>query len=169
MKLLNVTMLLVLLSGLVQANKYDGACQEFSREQREVLHMAFITGYPYDRGYTLAAIVWKESMVGDYVIRVNGGDGNKGSFGVGHMQLTTAMYLIGEDSIWRAKAKLTPKMINNDAFSLDLSMKYLLRWSHLNWFNQIKRYNGQGPMADAYAVDVVERVRKLQSCHFFEE
>jgi hypothetical protein len=155
---------MLLLNTSVLAN-----CPKFTFDQDYVLQIAFVTGYEYDRGYTLAAIAWKESMIGGHIIRVNTSDGLYGSWGVGNMQLTTAMLLTDLDNSWEARAVLAPKMMNNDVFSLDLSMQYLLRYQHLEWFQQIMKYNGAGEAAEKYAEDVIERVHLLRECNYFEE
>lgn len=146
------------------------ACElSFTKEQENKLYLAYITGYKYDRGHTLAAIIWKESFVGDHIIRTNSKDGKYGSFGIAHMQLTTAMELLGYKSSWKARAELVPLMIMDDRLSLDLAMMYLNRSSHLSWRTQISRYNGKGPKALRYAEEVSGRALLLSSCNFFKE
>lgn len=142
-------------------------CPSFTTEQDILIRKAKSIGDYSDWGYTLAAIVWRESIVGSYIIRVNGGDGAEGSYGVAHMQLTTAAYLTGETNIWRAKAVLAPTLMTDDVEALELALTYLNRHSHLGWRGMIARYNGKGPMARAYSADVVQRVKILQSCLYY--
>lgn len=139
-------------------------CPTFTVEQEILLRKAHAIGQHDDWGYTLAAITWRESIVGDLIVRVNGQDGNAGSYGVAHMQVTTAMYLLGIDNIWEAKATLIPKMINNDRFALELSLTYLLRHEHLGWRGMIARYNGRGEAAQLYAEDVAAKALTIQQC-----
>lgn len=145
------------------------SCPKFTDEQERVMQMAYVTGYMYDRGYTLAAIAWKESFIGKYIIRTNTKDGAYGSWGVTHIQLTTAMEYLEEDSSYEARSILAPLILNNDAFALDLSMQYLLKYKDRGWFGQIMKYNGTGQVAKEYAEDVVSRVNTLLQCHYFEE
>lgn len=139
-------------------------CPTFTHEQDIVLRMAHAVGSYDDWGYTLAAIVWKESIVGDHIIRVNGPDGSLGSYGIGHMQLSTAMYLTGITNRWDAMANLAPRMINDDVFAMELSLKYLVKHADLGWRGMITKYNGGGEVARIYAENVVQRVVTLQRC-----
>lgn len=139
-------------------------CPTFTHEQEIALRKAHAIGSYDDWGYTLAGIVWKEAIVGKHLIRVNGPDGGLGSFGLGHMQLTTAMFLVGMTNRWEAKATLAPRMINDDVFALELSLKYLVRHQDLGWREMITKYNGAGEEAMMYSEDVVQRVMTLQRC-----
>lgn len=139
-------------------------CPTFTHEQDVAIRMAHAVGSYGDWGYTLAAIVWKESIVGDHIIRVNGPDGGLGSYGIGHMQLSTAMYLTGITNRWDAMANLAPRMINDDVFAMELSLKYLMKHADLGWRGMITKYNGGGEAARIYAEDVVKRVMSLQRC-----
>lgn len=150
----------ITMSNTVKANE----CPQFTHEQDVLIRMSHAVGSYNDWGYTLAAIVWKESIVGDHIVRVNGPDGGLGSYGVGHMQLTTAMYLTGTTNRWDAKANLAPRMINDDVYALELSLKYLVRHQDLGWRGMITKYNGEGEVARIYAEDVVDRVVSLQKC-----
>lgn len=145
-------------------------CDNFTEEQEQILKMAYVIGAPYDRGHTLAGIVWRESFVGRYVVRVNSKDGAYGSYGVGQMQLSTAMELTDVDSQWQARAHLAPLLMNDDIFALNMSMRLLLRnGTEERWFNSIVRYNGKGQVAIDYAKDVVERVNVLETCSLLDK
>jgi hypothetical protein len=139
-------------------------CPTFTHEQNVLIRMAHAVGSYDDWGYTLAAIVWKESIVADHIIRVNGPDGGLGSYGVGHMQLTTAMWLLGITNRWEAKSTLAPRLINDDVFALELSLQYLVKHEDLGWRGMIAKYNGEGEAALIYSEDVVRRVVDLQRC-----
>lgn len=154
-------MVLMVLSQRIRAEE---SCPAFTHEQDVLIRMAYAIGNTSDLGYSLAAIAWRESIVGRYIVRVNGPDGNLGSFGVGHMQLSTAMYLEGVDSRWEAMAILAPKMINDDVYALDLSRQYLASHIALGWREALSRYNGKGPAAREYGRDIVRRVKVLQTC-----
>lgn len=156
-----VTALLIQLP-MAQANAQS--CPTFTTEQDILIRKAHAIGNYADLGYTLAAIVWKESIVGSYIVRINASDGSLGSYGVGNMLLTTAMELLGEDNHWRAKAVLVPKLINDDVEALILSLRYLERHQELGWRAMITKYNGAGSDAIRYQRDVVNRVKALQQC-----
>lgn len=157
--------LLVLLATITIAK---AECR-FTPEQNAVLHLAYAVGQPHDLGYTMAALAWKEGFVGRYIVRINPNDGEHGSYGVTHVLLTTAMWMLDVDSTWEAKAKLAPKMMNDDIYTLHLSLEYLQRFDHLPWRQQIAKYNGAGQRAEAYAEDVVKRVGVLTSCKYFSQ
>ena len=139
----------------------------FTPEQNALLHLAHAVGEPHDLGYTLAALTWKESFVGAHIVRINPSDGKHGSYGVTHILLTTAMWMTGVESSWEGKAELAPKLMRDDIYTMNLSLRYLLRFEHLPYRKQVERYNGQGPQAEEYANAVIDRVRLLQNCEYF--
>ena len=155
-----VFVLVMVASTQVRANE----CPTFTHEQDVLIRKAHAIGDYHDLGYTLAAIVWKESIVGSYIVRINVSDGTMGSFGVGQVLLTTAMELTGETNTWRAKSHLAKHLINHDVDALRMSLAYLTKHDHLGYRNMIVKYNGAGPAARKYGLDVVSRVRTLQSC-----
>ena len=141
----------------------------FTKEQQILLDQAYIIGKPYNLGYTLQAIIWQESFVGKYVVRINPKDGKAGSYGVSHIQLTTAMALTGETNEWRAKAELLPRLMTHDAFAISLSLNilYATQKQIHNWHSVIAAYNGglngiDNPKAQVYADAISEKVKYLQ-------
>jgi len=157
-----VCVLLTLISTVSHARSLQ--CPTFTHEQDILIRKAHAIGGTYDLGYTLAAITWKESIVGKYIIRINPTDGSLGSYGVSHVLLTTAMELVGETNRWRARSVLAPRLIQDDVFALKTSLKRLLSHQNLGWRTMIRKYNGRGPKAEAYMRDVVRRVGILQTC-----
>jgi len=139
-------------------------CPVFTPEQNVLIHKAIAIGNSHNLGLTLAGIVWKESIVGQYIVRINATDGSWGSYGVGNMLLTTAMEMTGEDNYWRAKAVLAPTLINDDVTALRMSRDYLNRHADLGWRGMIAKYNGEGSAAQAYMNDVVDRVVTIREC-----
>lgn len=164
---------LALLLILITPSVALSACPTYTHEQDRVLHLAYYTGAVEDLGYTLAAIVIQESFVGGYVVRINEGDSGGGSYGISHIQLKTAMWLTGEDNVWRAKQDLVPKLISSDAYALHLAIlklqsvgivgggvkSYLELWG---------RYNGGGQHGN-YAHKIHSHVKMLQECYNFNE
>lgn len=140
----------------------------FTEKQEKVIELAYISGLTSDVGFTIAAIVWKESFVGKYIIRNNNPDGKLGSYGVTHVQLSTAMYMVGIESSWKARDELLPRMIADDQFVIDLSIQYLNKFSHLPYRKKVARYNGAGEAADKYAEDIINRVHRLMGCGYFD-
>lgn len=154
----------VILSQLVYGLANAAQCPTYTSEQAQVLRKAYDIGLPHNRQHTLMAIVEREAFVGPYVIRVTSTDGDHGSYGVAMMQLTTAMMLTGEDSSWRARAELAPRLMQDDTYALQLAMLYLLRHERLGWREAIRRYNGTGAAADRYADAVADRVNLFVRC-----
>lgn len=140
------------------------SCPTFTIEQEILLRKAHAIGQYDDWGYTLAAIAWRESIVGSFIVRINGQDGHQGSYGVAHMQITTAAYLEGESNLWRVKAEIAPRMIQDDQYALSLALKYLVSYQDLGWRGMIARYNGRGEAARLYAEDVASKALTLQQC-----
>jgi hypothetical protein len=154
---------LVFISATVQAS-----CPAFTEEQSYLIHKAYHVGYQHDMGYTLAAITIQESFVGEYVVRVNNKDGKHGSYGVTHILLSTAMWLEGYDSSWRAKAKLVPKLIGNDEYALETAVRKLQTVRKRTWWATWRSYNGGGKKADQYAGRISKHVKMLRECINFE-
>lgn len=137
----------------------------FTPEQTRLINLAASYGEPYDYKKTLAAIVVQESFVGEYVVRVNSGDGKYGSYGVTHILLESAMWLEGEDSSWKAKSKIVPRLINDDLYALQLAVKKLDTVNNGNWIETWNRYNGN---SKTYGIKIRDHIRNLESCGFFK-
>lgn len=145
--------------------------KEFTTEQWSVIITAYEMGKPHDLGLTMAAICWHESFVGDFVVRMSPRDGTKGSYGVCHMQLTTAQSLLNVKDNWKAMAELAPYMIRDDSFALKLSLLYIqqLKGQTKSWRTLLEAYNG-GPAGTGttatgiYADRVATKVMTLKQC-----
>lgn len=159
---------LALLLALIAPSVALSACPTYTQEQDRVLHLAYYTGAVEDLGYTLAAIVIQESFVGGYVVRINEGDSGGGSFGLPHIQLKTAMWLTGEDNVWRAKQDIIPKLLLSDAFALHLALLKLRSVESSNYMEMWGRYNGGGQHGN-YAHKIHSHVKMLQECYNFNE
>jgi len=154
--------LLALLSPLVVAK-----CPVHTAEQGELIYLAYYTGLPEDLGYTLAAIVVQEAFVGGYIIRLNERDRGGGSWGITHIQLKTAMWLEGEDNVWRAKQDIVPKLITSDAYALHLALLKLRSIRNSSSYMELwGRYNGGGKN-NPYAKKIRSHVQMLQNCYEF--
>lgn len=160
----------VLYSQIANAEKCDE--NKFTPEQWAILYSAYEVGSKDDLGYTLAAIIQQESFVGHRVIRLSPQDGVRGSYGVSHMQITTAMELLGVTNHWEAMADLAPYLIRDDAFAIQLAYVYLHKLHKLfkgNWQKTIRGYNGGPGGVDneatlAYYNSVRSKVKYLQKC-----
>ena len=134
-------------------------------EQWSVAQIAYHAGEPYGYGYTMAALVERESFVGPYVIRHNIKDGQEGSWGIGHVQLTTAMQLENYTNLYKARAELVHRMVSDDVYAAELSARYLAHHiERRGWYNGVRRYNGGSRL---YADHVTKRALQLQRCNLF--
>jgi hypothetical protein len=140
-------------------------CQfSYTPEQWRVLNIAYRAGAVYGYGNTLAAVCEQESFVGRYIIRVNTGDGDHGSWGACHMQLTTAMHIEGETSSWRARAVIAPRLMQDDYYATALAARYLAgHIERLGWRAGLRRYNGSWE----YAQTVGDKALRFERCGVF--
>ena len=58
-------------------------------------------------------------------------------------------------------------LMNNEHYSLAMSIKKLLDYDHRSWRGMVKKYNGSGPMAEKYADNMAIKVKSLQNCYKF--
>lgn len=159
--------LLTLLLFLTSVLSY-GECPKHTHEQKRLINLAYYTGDYYDLGYTLAAITVRESFVGSYVVRINPKDAGGGSYGLTHIQLDTAMWLLGEKNNWKARAEIIPKLMSSDAFALELAIRKLqaVQYSTNSWRELWGKYNGAGPNSD-YSKGIQSNIVMLKSCYTF--
>lgn len=137
-------------------------CRKYTQEQQQLIQDAYSYGLPYDYGYTLAAIVVKESFVGGRIIRYNPQDP---STGITHIQFDTLKHLSGLNH-WDT-LQLAEQLIVDDLLSFEYSVKKLdsIRG---NFWNKWKRYNGSGKAAETYANDIQGIIRGLKRCGVFD-
>lgn len=163
-----IIVLLLLFSQTVKSE----CSKDFTTEQWNILITAYEMGKPHDLGLTTAAIIWQESFVGNYVVRMNTLDGNgEGSFGVGHMRLSTAMELLGITDKWQGKAELAPYLIRDDAFAIKMTLLYLQKMQkRVKGFRNLWRaYNGgyggiTNDLTIPYADSILQKVKVLRQC-----
>lgn len=160
----------------------DMACDDlnFTKEQRNLVRMAYAYGSKPDPelenaigghiGHTLAALVWRESFVGPYVVPYNTSDGDYGSWGVTHVQFTTYLHMKDLPNTYKSREKhfkwYVDKMMEDDYFALMVAYDYLKEKGiqYGSFYAMRKAYNGGGARADAYAQDMQNRVNVLIRC-----
>lgn len=147
---------------LVSVSVWAEQCRKYTTEQQQLIQQAYSYGLPYDYGYTLAAIVIKESFVGNRVIRYNVNDP---STGITHIQFDTLKHLSGLNH-WDALA-LAEELIVNDLLAFEYAVKKLDSVSGSFW-QKWKRYNGGGKAAESYANDIQGIIRGLKKCGIIE-
>ena len=164
----NIIVCTVILIIFVLASTLEASasiCPKHTVEQRSIVLKAYSAGSPQDLGYSLAAIVIKESFVGPYVVKVNNTDGKYGSYGLTHVNLETAMWLEGYSNSWKAKQDLIPKLIHDDNYAFSVSLLKLLKHKSRGWEGMWSKYNGTGKKAKAYGKAVKSNVLMLMKCY----
>lgn len=147
------------LSAFVSASECN-----FTTEQDRLLKMAASYGEPFNYHKTLPAIVLQESFVGNYIVRINPKDGKHGSYGITHILLSTAMWLEGEDNIWKAKSEIVDRLMTDDIYSLKLAVEKLDSVHEGNWMDTWAKYNG----SKKYAYKIRDNIRLLERCNYFK-
>lgn len=151
---------------MVSAGALGEQCRDYTPEQLSALALAHRVGKPHGLSYTLMAITERESFVGNYIIRVNPKDGKYGSYGISHIKLETAMWLEGVENQWKARAKIAPRLIVDDLYSLNLSLRKLETNANLGWADMVRSYNGsvRSPKTLEYLNGVRENIKKYKTC-----
>lgn len=147
------------------SNAKAGECPTFTHEQEWLLHAAYEMGKPHDWGYTLAAITWQESFLGRRVVRVNPRDGDYGSYGVTHVQATTAVWMAGLEQTPENNAAMADMLRKNDLAAMEFALNYLVLHSDRSYIGTIEKYNGTGERAMIYGQRVYQKVLVLMACH----
>ena len=148
---------------MVSAGVQSEQCRDYTPEQQNLSQQAYSYGLPYDYGYTLAAIVVKESFVANRVIRYNAADP---STGITHIQFETLKHLSGFNH-WDALS-LAEELITNDLLAFEYAVKKLESVNGTFW-QKWKRYNGNGKDAKVYANDIRGIIRGLKRCNVVED
>lgn len=176
--LLVITMVLV---SLVQAadweevNRYYRQLKRLDKDQLEIMLYSYKVGATHDLGYALAAIAWKESNYGKYLMNIF--DGNLGSYGVYHILLETAISRNKIKTNWD-KSRYAEKLVFDIELCADEAISELLYWksyfkrSATPWKAMFAGYNAgykglRSTAGKAYADDAVLRVKALQK--YFKE
>ncbi len=140
---------------------------QFNENQKKVLKASYILGSKYGLGYSLAAIAWKESLAGEYLINVN-----DPSFGVHHILIDTAAK--------RAKVKgidinkLAMSIMGDIKLSASFAVQELLFWKselegkEKTWNNIWAAYNGgyryDKKVPQEYSKDIKSKISWLSQC-----
>lgn len=162
-----VLFILLMVSYCSDADAHE-PCPDFTDEQRYLLDMAHIIGKSHDWGYTLAAITYQESFWGDEVRLSNVNDGDYGSYGPTHVQISTALWLLGWEDTEERRALVKYHLLNTPSFGMDLSLMLIMLYEDRGWHGMIMKHNGRGERAVRYADSVIERVRVLERCMLWE-
>ncbi|WYW00697.1 hypothetical protein Illi2_00015 [Pseudomonas phage vB_PpuM-Illi-2] len=163
------------LQGQAHADYDTKACNvSFTEEQERILGSAHQVGSPVNFGVTLQAIAWKESFVGDKVVRANPTDGRYGSYGITHVQLSTGAWMLDQKPTKPFRTGLRNDLVTDDSYALQFAAAYLVhtetiakkitRDGNRQWRATVASYNGSGAQARRYVEDVADKVSYLKSC-----
>ena len=164
-KAVEIILMVVVVVGAIIVAEDSEACPTFTPEQEDLLVKAHEYGKEYGYEYTLPAIVWKESFVGNFIVRINPKDGKHGSYGITHILLETAMYFESVDSSWMAKDYIVMRLMTDDEYALELAVIKLESIETTSWLTKWMRYNGNNP---AYGDDILLRIESLRDCGVFD-
>lgn len=148
-----------------------GKPSRFSKAQRENLIYAYNFGAARGMGYTMAAIAWKESCAGAYML--NFSDPSAGLYHA-HIPVVLKYYSSYKDSAFTRNV-MGQILIDNRQFASQVALDSLLYWHGYhkgNHKNIIKSYNkgfkwerdkASNTLAESYYLDIMRKIRALES------
>jgi hypothetical protein len=150
--------------------KYLKELEKLTTEQKEVLYLAYSAGAEKGYGLTLAAIAWKESQFGKFMLNIT--DGRHGSYGPFHVLLDYAIIRHNVTSSW-GKSRLAEKLVYDMEFSskeaLDVLTYYHDRFKKKDnpWKWAVAAYNNGNKALTTekgmkYVLDIALRVLTLK-------
>lgn len=147
----------------VQARSYCGDIADMSVEQQVTLARSYQYGEPYDLGYTLSAIAWKESLAGKY--KINYSDP---SFGVYHNVIHQVARREGVTGNFE-KNRLAQRLVEDDEYAASQAIAELQSWLKYHKGDLYKAwasYNAGTAYEYGldYAADVKKKIRVLKRC-----
>lgn len=142
----------------------------FTKEQKNALKGAFVAGSPYNFGYELAAIAWKESCAGAF--KMNFQDPSAGLF---HAYLPGVLKRYPDLSKSNfSQNAIGAKLVEDDEFAAKVAIDELLFWqkTHKNDLKKIimsynKGYSWQKDIkaeiaAENYYADISQKIQSLK-------
>ncbi len=154
--------------------KIKGTCtdlQKFSDKQKDILFYAYYYGKDHGLGYLMAAIAWKESCAGEYLL--NFSDPSAGIYH-NHIPSVIKKYTKYKDSSFLRNV-VGQMLIANPTFASSVTLDNLFYWDKIHKGNLekiIKSYNRgfswqqssvANKSATAYYNDVANKMRELQT------
>lgn len=141
-----------------------------NEQQLKIMLYSYKAGLPHDLGYALAAIAWKESKFGMYMMNIS--DGEMGSYGVYHILMDTAAARNKLKTSWD-RSRFAERLIFELDLSADEAIAELTYWKRFfkraasPWKAMFAGYNAghkglKSIAGKAYADDAVLRVKALQ-------
>lgn len=160
---------IALMVALSAGAKPADPCPEFfTMKQLWTLQQAYDHGEPQGLGYTMAAIVWKESSAGLKLSRKDGDHWAMNSYGPFHILLKTAKNRRG-CTTWNCR-NVKRKLLNDFQYSADLATEELEYWNGRlgSYGKAFSAYNAgnawRGRAGTAYSRDIRNKIQYLQQC-----
>jgi len=164
-------LLVVLSSVLSVSNASQQACpalaaEGFTEGQVSIMYQAFQIGKQKDMSYSLAAIAWKESSAGKYMINLQ-----DPSAGVFHITMINALaYLKWENTNFN-RNRAAQLLVEDFQLSAEFAMINLQFWKdhygnnwHKIWASYNSGYNWSNGVE--YSNDVASKIQKIKLCNW---
>lgn len=155
------------------AIKIEGTCvalQDFTKEQKDVLMYAYYYGRDHGFGYLMAAIAWKESCAGEYLL--NFSDPSAGIYHA-HIPNVIRKYTSYQDSPFLRNV-VGQMLISDPMFASSIALDNLRYWHKVHkgdLHKIIKSYNkgfawrnkeSVNRQAQAYYIDIMRKINELE-------
>lgn len=121
-----ILLLPIIIHSSEYSNIYLEELERLDQKQKEILYLAYSNGAEKGLGLTLAAIAWKESQFGKFMLNVT--DGKYGSYGPYHVVLDYALVRNNVKTSWE-KSRLAEKLLYNMEFSSKEALSVLSYWA----------------------------------------
>ncbi|WP_095298575.1 hypothetical protein [Helicobacter sp. 12S02232-10] len=154
--------------------KIEGKCvdpKNFNERQKQVILYAYNYGAPKGLGYTMAAIAWKESCAGEYMVNFS-----DPSAGIYHAHIPGVIKKYGKYKDTSFIRNLVGELLMRDSeFASKVALDTLLYWQKRrdgNYKDMVKSYNKGfsweknkriDKIAEAYYQDIRMNVLKLRN------
>lgn len=148
---------------------YYKELNNLTQEQRKILSYTVQQGKSEGVGYVLAAIAWKESKLGTWILNLD--DGKYGSFSIYHINLE---YYLKKKKIsntsWN-RSRQAEILLENTDIATDYVIEMLNYWKKHHKVNKhdhekvLMSYNGgyaKSKQAESYGKDVMIRIEALE-------
>ena len=153
-------------SGASNATTYNfEQCKRFSESQIETLKDAWFAGADRDYGWTLAAIVWKESSAGEKLVNPAGP-----AYGAFQNLSSTVTRRLHQQGVKITRRQVEVKLMTDFGFAAEMAMAELDYWKgrhNGNWNKAVQSYYGgntpNSPVAIAYREDIVKKIKFLRN------
>lgn len=168
--LVGIVLSLILVVPVKAEEDMAASCEALSQEglsdnQVQVLHDSFEAGAVKDMSYSLAAIAWKESSAGRYLMNLQ-----DPSAGVFMVTVDNAMgYIKWKDTPFN-RNRMAQKLVEDFELSAEFAMINLQFWVDQygnDWRTIWRRYNGgysDSARAIKYSQDIAAKIQVIARC-----